>query len=210
MTGSPWRTRVQVLPSGRRLELRDGREPLSFGRLFARLETDPGFSDWYAGALRGCGLAAYFWEHPPLTAECLDRPAELVLIESPALEGLPADPGAFAAHFRARPDEAVLTFPNLGGDALLIVPRPVGPREAYAHLGCFVRDAPREQVRALWATTARVVRENLGAAPRWLSTSGLGVPWLHLRLDSRPKYYQHRPYAVERRGVTRPRPAPGD
>jgi hypothetical protein len=28
----------------------------------------------------------------------------------------------------------------------------------------------------------------------WLSTSGLGVAWLHIRLDSTPKYYQHQPY----------------
>jgi len=28
----------------------------------------------------------------------------------------------------------------------------------------------------------------------WLSTSGLGVGWLHVRLDSRPKYYTYEPY----------------
>ena len=28
----------------------------------------------------------------------------------------------------------------------------------------------------------------------WVSTSGLGVYWLHVRLDSYPKYYQHAPY----------------
>ncbi|MDF9799652.1 hypothetical protein OKW21_004915 [Catalinimonas alkaloidigena] len=27
-----------------------------------------------------------------------------------------------------------------------------------------------------------------------MSTSGLGVYWLHIRLDSRPKYYQFDPY----------------
>ena len=30
--------------------------------------------------------------------------------------------------------------------------------------------------------------------PVWTSTSGLGVYWLHVRLDSRPKYYQHQPF----------------
>jgi hypothetical protein len=29
---------------------------------------------------------------------------------------------------------------------------------------------------------------------RWLSTSGLGVSWLHMRLDSTPKYYNWQPY----------------
>ena len=31
--------------------------------------------------------------------------------------------------------------------------------------------------------------------PTWLSTEGSGVPWLHVRLDSRPKYYHHAAYA---------------
>jgi hypothetical protein len=30
--------------------------------------------------------------------------------------------------------------------------------------------------------------------PVWLSTAGAGVPWLHVRLDDRPKYCCFRPY----------------
>ncbi len=33
--------------------------------------------------------------------------------------------------------------------------------------------------------------------PVWLSTAGGGVPWLHVRLDNRPKYYSYRPYREE-------------
>jgi hypothetical protein len=36
--------------------------------------------------------------------------------------------------------------------------------------------------------------ERIGEAPVWLSTAGMGVAWLHVRLDSRPTYYGHRPY----------------
>ncbi|MGB1216866.1 MAG: DUF6940 family protein [Saprospiraceae bacterium] len=28
----------------------------------------------------------------------------------------------------------------------------------------------------------------------WLSTAGLGVYWLHIRMDNRPKYYKHKAY----------------
>jgi hypothetical protein len=28
----------------------------------------------------------------------------------------------------------------------------------------------------------------------WMSTCGTGVYWLHLRLDSKPKYYTYAPY----------------
>ena len=29
--------------------------------------------------------------------------------------------------------------------------------------------------------------------PLWLSTLGLGVAWVHIRLDRTPKYYQYAP-----------------
>ena len=41
------------------------------------------------------------------------------------------------------------------------------------------------------------VLERVGSGrmlPLWVSTSGAGVYWLHLRLDSFPKYYTHAPY----------------
>ncbi len=34
----------------------------------------------------------------------------------------------------------------------------------------------------------------IGHTPLWLSTAGGGVAWLHVRLDSRPKYYGYSPY----------------
>jgi hypothetical protein len=35
------------------------------------------------------------------------------------------------------------------------------------------------------------------AKPVWFSTSGMGVAWLHFRLDERPKYYTYRAFAEE-------------
>ena len=34
----------------------------------------------------------------------------------------------------------------------------------------------------------------LSDQPLWVSTCGLGVYWLHVRLDSFPKYYRYAPY----------------
>jgi hypothetical protein len=59
-----------------------------------------------------------------------------------------------------------------------------------------VRQAAQSQIENLWRETGRAMRENLSERKLWLSTSGLGVSWLHIRLDSYPKYYQHRPYAT--------------
>jgi len=71
---------------------------------------------------------------------------------------------------------------------------PIGTDQPYAHLAGFIRAAPVNQIQAFWRVTAAAVMERLGEQPLWLSTSGLGVAWLHARLDSRPKYYQHRRY----------------
>ena len=38
---------------------------------------------------------------------------------------------------------------------------------------------------------------NANGATRWLSTSGLAVHYLHVRIDKRPKYYNHQEYLVE-------------
>jgi hypothetical protein len=38
---------------------------------------------------------------------------------------------------------------------------------------------------------------NSGNSPLWLNTHGLVVNYLHMRIDSQPKYYQHEEYLGE-------------
>jgi NADH:ubiquinone oxidoreductase subunit len=38
------------------------------------------------------------------------------------------------------------------------------------------------------------MQNRVGEQPVWLSTAGMGVAWLHVRLDDRPKYYGYSPY----------------
>jgi hypothetical protein len=154
---------------------------------------EPAFARWYANTLASTDFAAFFWELPPLSEETFDDDAEFVLIESPSLARLRPDPAPFESHFARHSRSDVIAFPNLGGDALLVVPQPVGSIDVYAHLAAFLRGAPDSQVVALWKAAARVARENLSPQPRWLSTAGLGVAWLHLRLDTYPKYYRFEP-----------------
>ncbi|HEY6725417.1 MAG TPA: hypothetical protein VI197_15385, partial [Polyangiaceae bacterium] len=75
-----------------------------------------------------------------------------------------------------------------------IVPCPRAEPGAYAHLAAFLRGAPPDQREALLREVGLRTRQLIGAAPLWLSTSGLGVAWVHVRIDSRPKYYQYTPY----------------
>jgi hypothetical protein len=115
-----------------------------------------------------------------------------------------ADPDAFREHLdRCTGGELMTTFANLGGDATLVVPCASGEKDAdkYGHLGVFSRQAPASQQDEVWKEVGRVLsdyRQRASPRPVWLSTSGLGVPWLHFRFDSRPKYYTHEPYTKVR------------
>lgn len=130
------------------------------------------------------------------------EPFMFVLIDAPSLHDFGSNGGdsfAFAEHFREPGDSAGVAFDNLGRDARLIAPRP--PRGAcgssHAHLAKFVREAPEEDIRDTLIMVAQEYMKRLRAAsphPVWLSTSGLGVAWLHFRLDSSPKYYQFGPF----------------
>jgi hypothetical protein len=87
-----------------------------------------------------------------------------------------------------------VSFPNLGDDAFLVAPCPRTPLAAYPHLAAFARHAPDAQQHALWQAVSGALSRRLDQRPLWLSTSGLGVAWLHVRLDLRPKYYTFGPY----------------
>ena len=150
----------------------------------------------FISVLAGTEYGAFRWETPPLVTGNQERPFEFVLLDSPGLD-TPGDATAFASHFtNPATGDGVIAFSNLGGDALLVVPQPLGPAMFYGHLAAFTRQAPREQNHALWQAVGRNMRERIGEQPIWLSTAGGGVPWLHVRLDTRPKYYGHEPYAA--------------
>lgn len=157
-----------------------------------RLRSDEAFRDSISDALAACPFAAFRWETPGVDRATAERTFEFVLVDAPELL-VEFDPSPFAEHFR-EDGHGIVTFDNLGGDATLVVPSPRGPESAYGHLAAFVRGAPRDQVHALWSRIGELVLERLSDEPLWLSTAGGGVSWLHVRLDSRPKYYAYAPY----------------
>ncbi len=189
-----WHAVTEPLASGSKYRLLDDETPLSFRELIRLLEHDDDFAAWYTHLLADSEYEAFYWEHPPLTLGRLDRDAEFVLLNASALASFRAEPAAFQSIFDDHPGEDVIVFPNLGSDAMLIAPRPVAANDAYPHLAAFLRQAPADQVRSLWKQTMKIVHEHVTSSPKWLSTAGLGIAWLHIRLDTRPKYYRHAPY----------------
>ena len=137
----------------------------------------------------GRGRSTHRWSKAAAT-----RRFEYVLSDAPAFLRVAPEREAFQEHFGRDAGEGVVTFDNLGRDATLVVPCPKQPDAAYPHLAAFVRGASAAQVDALFAAVGRAASARLSHRPQWLSTAGMGVYWLHVRIDSRPKYYRYQPY----------------
>ncbi len=191
-----WHTQFENL--GRqslRLRLLSAQQVLTFARVVELWRCNALFREWFNGILADVPFAAYVWEAIPTSPRAAGREFECVLISSDALADIDPDPASFETQFASMPaSETVVTFPNLGGDAMLVVPRPAVSGSVYGHLAAFARRAPAEQIQALWQAVGDALAERKYLQPVWLSTAGLGVPWLHVRLDSRPKYYRFGPY----------------
>ncbi len=174
---------------------RDG-EPLTYADALDCWEHDDAFRRFFVAILSDARFPAYRWETPPITSATVARDFEFVLLDAPWL-ALPPDRRAFSEHFRqGDTDQGVVAFENLGKDALLVAPSPRGPDSVYGHLAAFVRGAPSPQIQTLWIAVARTAKQALSDRPLWISTAGGGVAWLHVRLDSRPKYYGYVPYTI--------------
>ena len=162
-----------------------------FRRFWIETLTEP---DWIA----------YRWETPPLTTQTVDRDFECVLLRSDGLDRT-LDRDSFQTHFAAA-TESITVFENLGRNATLVVPCPIGELDCYGHIARFLRDAPVAQKHELWQVVATTMNNRIGEEPIWLSTAGAGVSWLHVRLDKRPKYYGYQPF-TEVTAEERPTPA---
>lgn len=188
--------RVRTFSAGaetQRWELLDAQgRTLTFDDVVRGWREREDFRLFWCSSLRNAPFDAYAWECPPVTANTLSRGFDCVFVASPLLARMPADSQAFAEHFR--PDRSVATFANLGGDAVLVAPSPADGGDNYSHLASFVATAPASQQDALWKAVGEACNRRIGTKPVWISTAGLGVGWLHVRLDDRPKYYRHTPY----------------
>jgi hypothetical protein len=192
-----WESAVETLHRNRiqRFRILERGKRLSCLEVMRLWREDMAFRTFFNSLLADAPHTAYFWETPPVTAASAEQAFEFVLVDSGGLASVKPDPEAFRQYFdSASGDEEVVAFANLGGDAYLIAPCPRASLSVYAHLAAFVRQAPERQKHALWRCIGETLERRLDARPIWLSTAGLGVYWLHVRLDSRPKYYSFQPY----------------
>jgi len=188
-----WTVRRDSPGSVRTLRLRfhAGDQCLSYADFLRALSQEASFRELIQQEMQAAPFVAFRWETPPLTSANIDQPFECLLHNSPDLD-VRADPTDFQTYFK--PGSEVVSFVNLGADAILIVPCPVSKSANYSHIGAFHRSAPYSQQHAFWVAVAQAVLARVGSKPLWLGTAGGGVDWLHMRLDDRPKYYRYRPW----------------
>ncbi|MEX0273985.1 MAG: hypothetical protein AB3N16_06380 [Flavobacteriaceae bacterium] len=175
-----------------RYTISDGSNFLTFSDWLDLISTSNAFIEFYTDILVSSAFEAFFWEVRPVNDASLHQKFQFVLVNGKSLAQIQADPSSFKQQFRE--GESVVSFPNLGGDALLLVPTPIDETTDYAHMAKFVRNAPIHQIRTFWKTVGKRYRASIGTKYTWLSTAGMGVSWLHVRIDEGPKYYRHSDY----------------
>ena len=191
-----WTHQHSTHPSGAIITqlTQDGR-PATWREVALGLVEVPSLREALTAGIVAAPFAHVFWECAPLTPARADQPFATALVDAAAHAHTRASPRDFQGHL-AKGGAPVVRFPNLSGDARLIVPRPLVAHEHYGDLSGFLRGAPATQVHALWRAVGEEVSTHLllETSPLWVSTAGLGAPWLHVRLDSRPKYYRFSSY----------------
>ena len=172
---------------------------LTYHKVLTLLKTCAIFRSFVIDFFKKIPYNAYFWETVPVSVdEWKDKVFQFVIISTTALGYRSPDREIFKDQFIhvANKNKKVVAFQSLGKDALLIAPCP-NQAANYGHLAAFVKYAPLDQQHELWMKIGeemqKVIQE-VKKGKKWLSTAGEGVSWLHVRIDSVPKYYKHTLY----------------
>lgn len=161
----------------------------------------------FLDVLRKNPYKAFFFEtRPVIFSQMASKTFEFVLVDAPGLHKFATsrpNPQAFAEYFHDCATGACV-FSSLHGDATLIAPKlPDGTTDlvTFSHLADFCRSANPDLVNLTWKLAIQTYVQQLerqSTRNLWFSTSGLGISWLHFRVDQRPKYYTYGPFRDEK------------
>jgi hypothetical protein len=147
------------------ISISDDGKSISYSKAIELWQHSKDFRTFFNSLLADAPFPAFFWETPAVTALTVDRPFEFVLVDSPQLAKVKPDLNAFQSYLAIAGDnQAVIAFPNLSQDALLIVPCPQGTASAYSHLAAFVREAPDLQKHHLTSDRTTIKPVGTGLA----------------------------------------------
>ena len=178
----------------------DSENDISWLEFLTLLQDNSEFRLFFTQVLTKQPFEAFCWECAPITEILAEtRFFSYVTIPCVSLVGLEQNPTPFKRQLERTvgDDRLIVSFRNLSNDAFLVVPRqaPHYVSAEYSHLGAFLRTAPDYQIHEFWRAVAITTKTALSPEPLWLSTAGLGVHWLHVRISSTPKYYKFYPFS---------------
>src|SRR5579862_6674601 len=127
-----WIAERETVGHGESIWVMEDEHTLTFAEVIAAWREDAGFRAFTCATLAAAPWSAFFWEIPPIRRGHTDVPYEFMLIRSDALARMQPDTDAFSEQFKST-GNFVATFPNLGGDAILVAPQQIGAAPSYAH-----------------------------------------------------------------------------
>ena len=131
----------------------------------------------------------FFWRTTPIN-KAMNSVFKMEFVETDDLN-YSQDCSAYDSYFKNVKKSSVVVFPNLTNTAQLVVPVPVKGKN-FTYLKDFIDNASPTQHKLLWKTVAIQAKQLLKKHKTiWISTHGRGVPCLHIRLDTKPNYYDN-------------------
>jgi hypothetical protein len=192
---SKWKSQINTIsPDIALYRIYEDDRLLSNKSFIELLNTSTDFVLYFNAVLKNSLFEGYFWEVKPVKTSNLADVFEFVLVSSDRIALRKPNPRPFLDFVQDA--SHAIAFPNLGKNARLIAPAISGKPRQYAHISGFVRNAPEAQLLYFWQLVGSEFKNAINEDYRWLSTAGFGVSWLHVRIDTRPKYYRYKAYKV--------------
>ena len=157
-------------------------------------------SNWYQGKdiVSYKSSKAFLYETSPIIKESITHDGIVNItgiyhekfIDSDELDNLSQDSTDFDEYLANPNNEYCTSFYNLSKTTRLIIPTKLNGSN-YKSLKEFIENAPHIQQQYFWKQVSIEAYNMLKQHSKiWISTHGLGVPYLHVRVEVSPKYYK--------------------
>lgn len=139
---------------------------------------------------------AYFLECPKMNAKTLNDGFEFIIYNAKnKFKNKKANFDYFSFY---SDDYLSMCIKSHNGNIMIIPNHMKGtPCENYLNISNFLRNSLDEQIIDLFYLLSDNIKKEINSGNTiWVSTHGLGIPWLHIRIDYFPKYYCYKKYIV--------------
>ena len=131
---------------------------------------------------------SFFWETSPINNK-MNNEFDEKFIESDILNKMKQNYLSFEDKIKKTNNKNVLSFYNLSKTSKLVIPYPKKGKK-FTTLKQFMDNASLKQQKLFWKKVVSSIKSMLKKYDKvWISTHGTGVPYLHVRIDTYPKYY---------------------